>query len=56
MFDKLKALLTSQTGATAVEYGLIIALIFLAMAGAVSQVAQSTNGMWVRVSNEVTKN
>ena len=55
MFDKLKALLASQAGATAVEYGLIVALIFLAMAAAVSQVATKTNIMWGKVSNQVTK-
>ncbi len=56
MFDKLKALFASQTGATAIEYALIISLIFLAMVGAVSQVATKTNSMWGKVSNEVSKN
>jgi pilus assembly protein Flp/PilA len=41
-------------GATAVEYGLILALIFLAVAGAVKGVATVTIGMWDNVSNEVS--
>ena len=40
-------------GATAVEYGLILALIFLAIVGAISGVANVTIGMWGNVSSEV---
>jgi pilus assembly protein Flp/PilA len=42
-----------ERGATAVEYGLILALIFLAVAGAIKGVATVTIGMWDNVSNEV---
>jgi len=42
-----------QEGATAVEYGLIIAMVVLAMIGALSSVASKTNNMWATVSNEV---
>ncbi len=42
-----------QRGATAVEYGLILALIFLAMAGAIALVASTTVTMWNNVSDEV---
>ncbi|WP_443971277.1 Flp family type IVb pilin [Sphingobium sp. CR28] len=56
MFGKLKALLSSQKGATAVEYGLILALIFLAMVASLSQVAEKTNNMWGNVSNKVSGN
>jgi pilus assembly protein Flp/PilA len=42
-----------ERGATAVEYGLILALIFLAVAGAIQGVASVTIGMWGNVSNEV---
>jgi pilus assembly protein Flp/PilA len=41
-------------GATAVEYGLILALVFLAVAGAIKGVATVTTDMWGNVSNEVT--
>ena len=43
-------------GATAVEYGLILALIFLAMMGGVVAVGQVTSGMWNNVSSEVRNN
>ena len=39
-----------QRGATAVEYGLILALIFLAMVGAIALVATTTINMWNNVS------
>jgi pilus assembly protein Flp/PilA len=47
-------ILKDQKGATAVEYGLILALIFLAMVGAVSTFASTTIAMWDNVSNEVS--
>ena len=43
-------------GATAIEYGLIAALIFLAMVAGVSNFARTTTAMWNNVSNAVTKN
>lgn len=46
-------LLRCERGATAVEYGLILALICLAIIGALSNVATKTTGMWNNVSNEV---
>lgn len=41
------------SGATAVEYGLILALIFLAMVSAVSAFGQNTISMWDRVRTTV---
>ena len=45
-----------QRGATAVEYGLILAMIFLAMIAGVSNFADTTIGMWNHISNEVRGN
>jgi len=42
-----------ERGATAVEYGLILALIVLAMIGAVRQVASTTINMWGNVATQV---
>jgi pilus assembly protein Flp/PilA len=42
-----------QRGATAVEYGLILAMIFLAMVGAISLFATASVGMWNNVSEAV---
>jgi Flp pilus assembly protein, pilin Flp len=47
------SVLASEKGATAVEYGLILSLIVLAIVGGVSQLASSTVGMWDNVSAEV---
>jgi pilus assembly protein Flp/PilA len=50
---RISGLFSDVRGATAVEYGLILALIFLAMVGAIAGVASSTIGMWTNVSSEV---
>jgi len=49
-----RQLLASERGATAVEYGLIISLIVLAMVSVLTEVASKTTGMWNNVANEVT--
>jgi pilus assembly protein Flp/PilA len=49
-----KCLLKNQSGATALEYCLIVALIFLAVILAVGSVASNTNAMWGLVSSTVT--
>lgn len=47
----LRRLLADEGGATAVEYGLIIACIFLAIIGGVSLFAGNTTSMYNTVSN-----
>ncbi|SCW49235.1 pilus assembly protein Flp/PilA [Sphingobium faniae] len=42
-----------QRGATAIEYGLILALVFLAIISAVSQFANKSIAMWDHVSEQV---
>jgi pilus assembly protein Flp/PilA len=51
IFDIFK----DKRAATAVEYGLILSLIFLAMVVAVRGFAAETGSMWNNVSNAVTK-
>jgi pilus assembly protein Flp/PilA len=46
----LKAILDDRSGATAVEYGLIAALIIIAMLAALNTFANETISMWGRVS------
>ncbi len=48
----LKKLVDNQSGATAIEYGLIIALIVIAMIAALQGVATTTADMWTRVESE----
>ena len=40
-----------EDGATAIEYSLIVALIFLAIVGAVRSFADSTNDMYSEISS-----
>lgn len=47
-----KKLATDSTGATAVEYGLIVALIVIAMIAALIGVADTTIDMWNDVESE----
>lgn len=42
----LKHIGTDNKGATAVEYGLIVSLIVIAMVGALNSVATETIAMW----------
>lgn len=55
MIDTLRKLYLSNEGATAVEYGLILALVALASIVAISGVANETVGMWDDVANQVTE-
>lgn len=52
--NKFHRLLRSTRAATAVEYGLILALIFLAALMAVTAVGKSTIIMWTDVSDSST--
>ena len=53
MIQFLRCLKRNEQGATAVEYGLIIALIFLAIVGAINTFGQSTISMWESVEAKV---
>ena len=50
---KLRTLFSNNKGATAVEYGLILAMIFLAMILGVTAVGTQTTGLWNYVSTKV---
>jgi pilus assembly protein Flp/PilA len=47
-----KRLVEDQSGATAIEYGLILALIVIAMIGALQGVASTTVAMWGNVESK----
>ena len=49
----LRTLRADDRGATAIEYGLIAALIVVAMIGGLSALGGGANGMWGSVSNTV---
>lgn len=50
----LKSLFRDTRAATAVEYGLIIAMIVLAMVASLQDVANQIISMWEGVENDVT--
>jgi pilus assembly protein Flp/PilA len=50
----LKRLLRDNRGATAIEYGLIVSLIVIAMIGALRGVADENTGLWAYVTEKVT--
>lgn len=51
----LRAALRDSTGATAVEYGLILALIVVAMMVSLTNLANTTVGMWNNVADITNK-
>lgn len=48
----LRWLRTDQKGATAIEYGLIAALIVIAMMGGLKALGGGAGGMWSNISAE----
>jgi pilus assembly protein Flp/PilA len=50
-FQRLK---DEISGATAIEYGLILALLFIAMVGAVNGFADENFNIWTNVSNAMS--
>ena len=54
--SKLVAFLKDETGATAIEYGLIVALIVIAMIAGLQLFAGTTISMWNSVQQNVTTN
>jgi pilus assembly protein Flp/PilA len=49
--DLLRRLIHEERGATAVEYGLILAMVVIAMIGALSGIASETTAMWGNVNS-----
>ncbi|WP_233999631.1 Flp family type IVb pilin [Erythrobacter sp. CCH5-A1] len=48
----MKRLVDDQSGATAIEYGLILSLIVIAMIAALHSVATTTISMWGNVESK----
>ena len=49
-----RRLCSDKRGATAIEYGLIAAIIVKAMMAGLSTLGGGANGMWGQMSNKVT--
>jgi pilus assembly protein Flp/PilA len=51
----MRNIVRNTKGATAIEYGLILALVCLAMMGALVALAEGTSSMWGGVSTSITE-
>ena len=51
-----KRLLRNTRGATAIEYGLIVALVVIAILVSLQGVADENTGLWAVVTSNVTAN
>lgn len=54
MLKFFRGIASCQMGATAVEYGLIVSLLVIAIMASLGNVADSTTNMWNDVSNDIT--
>ncbi len=54
MLERIRRIHKCDRGATAVEYGLIMTLIVIAMIAFLGTVANGTQAMWNNVSSEVS--
>ena len=50
----LRKLGADRRGATAIEYGLLVALIAIAMMGGLSTLGGGSSGMWGKISANIT--
>jgi pilus assembly protein Flp/PilA len=50
---RARTLIRDRKGATAVEYGFLLALIVLAIMAALIQLGGTTTGLWTNVSTKV---
>ena len=53
MSNRLTKLARSERGATAIEYGLIVALIVIGIIASMSTLGSSSNGAWANLSTRV---
>ncbi len=49
----LRRLRSDKRGATAIEYGLIVSLICIAVIGGMQSLGGGANGMWGKLDNKV---
>ena len=53
MLSKIRSFVTDESGATAIEYGLIAALVSVAAIGALTAMGTSLNTMFTTVSTQL---
>lgn len=52
--NAFRLLARDRRGATVIEYGLILALIAVAIIGALTSLGGGSGGMWTKIANKVT--
>ncbi len=52
MFRLLRRMAGDEAGATAIEYGLIVSLVVIAIIASMSQVANENTGVWARITDK----
>ena len=55
LIDLFRKLARDCRGGTAIEYGMIVALIVIAMVASFASLANTTVGMWTNVNNKVER-
>ena len=50
----LRTLATNERGATAIEYGLIVALIAMGMMAGLTSLGGGVGGRWAQLADEIT--
>jgi pilus assembly protein Flp/PilA len=53
MLELIRRITRCEKGATAVEYGLIVSLIVIAIVGSMRSFGEGSESMWNRVSNKI---
>jgi pilus assembly protein Flp/PilA len=53
MFKTIRSLITDESGATAIEYGLIAALVSVAAIAALTALGSALEGIFLEVSTEL---
>lgn len=53
MLRLMQRLLADRKGGTAIEYGLIVAMIVIAMVVSLTQLADTTTALWGNVNNKI---
>ncbi|MFY8075574.1 MAG: Flp family type IVb pilin [Sphingorhabdus lacus] len=53
MLDLIRRITRCEQGATAVEYGLIVSLIVIAIVASLGEFGEGSTSMWNQVSNKI---
>jgi len=53
--DSLRRFINEESGATAIEYGLIVALISVAMVGALTSVGNTLSGVFKNINSNLAR-